>query len=185
MKRRPLAWLGQLIAYGAFAAFVGYFATAPAWQAADANRAQIKLSFTHAGARVQECRRLSPEELAKVAPNMRRPLECTRERVPVVIELDLDGQPLYRASIAPIGVWKDGASAVYRRFAVPPGRYRLTMRLRDDLPGRINAERAGRGAASGQWSGEWSSVQSADIELAARQNLVVDYRADKGGFLVH
>ncbi len=50
MKRRPLAWLGQLIAYGAFAAFVGYFAAAPAWQAADANRAQIKLSFTHAGA---------------------------------------------------------------------------------------------------------------------------------------
>jgi len=185
MKLKPLSWFGQLLAYSAFAAFVGYFAAAPAWHAADAGQAQIKLSFTHGGARLQECRRLSPEELAKVPPNMRRPLECSRERVPVVIELDLDGQPLYRASIPPSGVWKDGPSAVYQRFTVVPGKHRLIMRLRDNLPGRINAERAGRGEASGQWDGEWSAVQSADIELAARQNLVIDYRADKGGFLVH
>ena len=134
---------------------------------------------------MQECRRLSPEELAKIPPNMRRPLECSRERVPVVIELDLDGQPLYRASIPPSGVWKDGPSAAYQRFTVAPGQHRLDMRMRDDLPGRINAERAGRGNASGQWSGEWSAVQGVDIELAPRQNLVIDFRADKGGFLVH
>lgn len=185
MKLKPLRWFGQMAAYAAFAALVGYFAAAPAWQAANADLAQIKLSFIHGGARVQECRRLSPEELAKIPPNMRRPLECSRERVPVVIELDLDGQPLYRASIPPSGVWKDGPSAAYQRFTVAPGQHRLDMRMRDDLPGRINAERAGRGNASGQWSGEWSAVQGVNIELAPRQNLVIDFRADKGGFLVH
>jgi len=184
MKTGPLSWTGQLVAYAAFAAFVGTLAQAPSWQSADATRAQLKLSFTHGGARVQECRRLTQEELAKIPPNMRRPLDCSRERVPVVIELDLDGQPLYRAAIAPSGVWKDGPAAVYRRFTVPAGRHRLAMRLRDDLPGRINPERAGRGDAGGHWTGEWNYVRSVDIELAARDNRVIDFRADKGGFLV-
>ena len=185
MRLRPLAWLGQLVAYAAFAAFVGYFAAAPAWQAADPGLAQIKLSFTHGGTRVEKCRRLSPEELARIPPNMRRSLQCSRERVPVVVELDLDGQLLYRAALPPSGVWRDGPSAAYQRFAVPPGRHRLTMRLRDDLPGRVNPERAGRHEAAGGWIGEWNYAQNADIELAPRDNRVIDFRADKGGFLVH
>lgn len=184
MMLKPLAWAGQFVAYSSFAVLVGYFSASPAWQAADPGAAQLKLSFTHGGARVQECRRMTPEELAKIPPNMRRPLECSRERVPVVIELDLDGQPLYRASIPPSGVWRDGPSAVYKRFVVAPGRHRLVLRLRDNLPGRINSERANRGDASGQWVGDWNYVRRVDIDLAARDNRVIDFRADKGGFLV-
>jgi hypothetical protein len=173
---KPLRWFGQLIAYGAFATFVGYFAAAPAWQAADAEKAEIKFSLTHAGARLEECRRYTPEELAKIAPNMRRTLDCKRERVPVEVELEVDGQSLLRASLPPTGLWKDGPSVLYRRFALAPGPHRVTVRLRDDLPGRGDAKR---------WQGEWTAVRSADITLAPRQNFTIDYRADLGGFLLH
>jgi hypothetical protein len=185
MSLNPLRGLAQLIAYAAFAALVGYFAAAPAWQAADPAQAQLKLSFTHGGARLAECHRMTPEELAKIPPNMRRSLQCSRERVPVTVELEMDGQPLYRAVVPPGGLWKDGPSSVYWRFTVAPGRHRLTLRLRDDLPGRINPERAGRGSATSHWIGEWNYVRETDIVLAARDNRVIDFRADKGGFIVH
>lgn len=171
----PLRGLGQVIAYGAFAAFVGYFAAAPAWQAADASKAEIKFSFTHAGARLAECRRYTPEELAKIAPNMRRTLDCQRERVPVEVELEVDGEKLLRASLPPTGLWKDGPAVLYRRFPMAGGPHRVTLRLRDDLPGRGPASR---------WTGEWTTVRSAEIVLAPRQNFTIDYRADLGGFLL-
>jgi hypothetical protein len=167
MMRNGLRLLGQIAAYAAFAAFIGYFAAAPAWSPSDSSRAEIKLSFSHAGARVQECRRYTPEELAKIPPNMRRPLDCPRARVPLVVELDLDGAPLYRAMLPPSGAWKDGQSSVYRRFVVAPGAHRLAMRLRDSR------------RATG-----FDHEKSVAITLVPRQNLVVDFRPDKGGFLV-
>lgn len=172
----PLRGLGQLLAYGAFAAGVGYFAAAPAWQAADPELAQIKISLAHVGARLEVCRRYTPEELAKLAPNMRRTLDCKRERVPVVVELEVDGRVLLSEALAPTGLWKDGPSILYRRFAMAPGAHTLNVRLRDDL--------AGRGAAN-RWTGDWTAVRSADIMLAPRQNLTIDYRADLGGFRLH
>jgi hypothetical protein len=42
--------------------------------------ALIKLSFVHHGQRVAECRPYTADELAKLAPNMRAPLKCGRER---------------------------------------------------------------------------------------------------------
>jgi len=168
MMRKVLMVAGQALAYAAFAVLVGYFAAAPAYSPTDATKAEIKLSFSHGGARVQECRRYTQEELARIAPNMRRPMDCPRERVPLVVELDLDGAPLFRATLPPTGAWKDGQSSVYRRFVVNPGTYQLTMRLRD----------------SRRTEG-FDHQKTVAITLIPRQNLVVDFRADKGGFLVH
>ena len=44
--------------------------------------AQIRLSFVHGGDRAEPCRRRTREELEKLAPNMRKPLECSRRRLP-------------------------------------------------------------------------------------------------------
>jgi hypothetical protein len=161
-----LRLLGQLIAYGAFVGVIGYFAAAPAYAPFDAALAQIKVSFRHSGVPKVECRRFTPEEIAKLAPNMRRALDCSRERVPVVVEVELDGKPLYSASLTPTGIWKDGPSKVYRTFTVSPGRHRLAARLRESR--RIEG---------------FDYERAADIELVARQNFVVEFRADKGGFL--
>lgn len=163
---RVLRYFGQALAYALFAAVVGFFATRPAYTHLDPDKAMIKLSFNHAGEHVEECRRLSQEELEELAPNMRRPTQCARARVPLLVELMLDGTLIYSESLPPSGVTGDGASTAYRKFPVPVGRHQLVVRMRD----------------SRRESG-FDYEQSADITLARQQNFVIDFRPDLGGFL--
>jgi hypothetical protein len=86
---KPAAIVGQVILYGAFAAFIGYFATSPTYHQIPDDVALIKLSISHLGDR--ECRKRTPEELAKMPPNMRAPMDCPRERSDIRLEVDLDG----------------------------------------------------------------------------------------------
>ena len=113
---RPLAILGQALAYLLFAAVLGVFSAAPSYTHLEPDRALIKLSFSHAAQRKGECRRLTPEEIAAL---------------PVLVELVLDGRVVARELLPPAGLHGDGASAVYRRFPVKAGRHRLVARLRD------------------------------------------------------
>lgn len=129
---KPIAWIGQALLYALFALIIGYFSTSPSYQHLPPDQALIKLSFSHQGKLIAECRRRTPEELAKLAPNMRAPLDCQRERSPVTVEIDLDGTPTYRLVAKPSGLSKDGASTVYHRFTVPAGEHRLAIRLNDD-----------------------------------------------------
>ncbi len=165
MRVSPGQILGQVAVYGAFMAVLGYFATLPAYSYLDPGAAVVTLSFRHAGATVRECRRLTPEEIAALPPNMRRPTDCPRARVSLLIELQLDDEILYRASLAPSGLAGDGASSAFERFVVAPGRYRLSARLRDS--------RREQG---------FDHQMAEDIELLPGQHLVVDFRADTGGF---
>lgn len=162
---KPLHLLGQAIAYAAFAGVIGYFSTRPAYTHLDPELALIKLSFSHAGQHKGECRQLSPEDLAKLPPNMRRPLDCPRERLPLQVELVLDGEVLYRGELPPSGLAGDGASTAYRKFPVAPGRHRLAARLRD------SARPTG-----------YDYEKEADITLHPRQNFVIDFRPALGGF---
>ena len=129
---RPLSWIGQALLYGLFALLIGYFSHSPAYRHLPADQALIKLSFSHEGKRIAACRQRTAEELAKLAPNMRAPMDCPRERSPVTVEIDLDGTPVYRHVAQPSGLSKDGASTVYHRFPVHAGEHRLAIRLNDD-----------------------------------------------------
>lgn len=163
---KPLTWVGQLAAYAAFMTFVGYFSAAPAYAPFDVDKALIKVSFRVTGPPKVECRRLSPEEIAKLAPNMRRDLDCPRARLPVAVEIDLDGKIRYAASLPPTGLWDDGPASAYRTLTMAPGRHALTARLRDS-----------------RRTGGFDHVRSAEIDLVPGQIFVIDFRADKGGFL--
>ncbi len=163
---RPLAILGQALAYLLFAAVLGVFSAAPSYTHLEPDRALIKLSFSHAAQRKGECRRLTPEEIAALPPNMRRTQDCPRERLPVLVELVLDGRVVARELLPPAGLHGDGASAVYRRFPVNAGRHRLVARLRD----------------SGRTEG-FDYEGAAEVELAPGQNFVVDFRSETGGFI--
>lgn len=163
---KPAQFAGQGLALILFAVFLGYFSANPSYTHVDPGKALIKLSLRHAGQRKGECRRLSPEEIAKLAPNMRRVMDCPRERVDVVVELALDGEVLFHASLAPKGLARDGASAVYQRFVVEPGRHHMRARLRDS------------NRAEG-----FDYETEADIDLRPGQNLAVDFRSDIGEFV--
>lgn len=159
-------YLGQVAVYVLFAAVIGYFSNSPAYTHLPADRALIKLSFSHGGAPISECRRLSAEEIAALPPNMRRPLDCPRQRVPVFVELAIDGNVLYAASLPPAGLSGDGQSRVYARFVVTPGPHRVRVRLRD------TARTEG-----------FDHVAVRDLELRPLQNLAIDFRAARGGFI--
>jgi hypothetical protein len=162
---RPLAYVGQGAAYLMLALGIGYLSDRPAYTHFPRDMALIKLSFAH-GAQKEECRRRSAEELAKLAPNMRKPTACSRERLPVAVELLLDGEPLYQAILPPTGLAGDGPSRTYQRFAVPPGRHELSARLRDsDRAEGFDYER------------------TAAVELAPGQSVAIDFRPEMGGFV--
>ena len=155
----------QALFYIGFMAVVGYFSTRPAYTHQDPSLALVKLSFSHAGERKEDCRQLSPEEIANLAPNMRRPMKCGRERVPLHVELLLDGRMIYSAELPPSGLAGGGESSAYQRFPVPPGTHRLTARLRDT--------RREHG---------FDHERTETVTLSPRQNFVIDFKADTGGF---
>jgi hypothetical protein len=163
------AWLritGQVAVFIAIFAAVAALADWPRWQQIAAQEAVIKLSFTHGSNRQAECRRRTPEELAKLPANMRKPLECPRRRGPVYVELDIDGRTIFRASLPPGGVSGDGPSRVYERFVVPAGPHAIAVRLRDTPR-----------------SEGFDYVKSGDIVLAPEQNFVIDFRPEARGFV--
>ena len=157
--------LFQVVAYALFAAFVGYFSSAPPYRHLGPDRAVVKLSLSHAGERKQECRQRTPEELAKLAPNRRARLDCPRERSDVRVELEMDGAVLARVEARPSGLRRDLPSTIYRRVEVPADRHTFRARLADDA------------------SGEFRHQREATMELPAGRVLVVDFVASRGGFL--
>lgn len=159
---KPAAIIGQIILYGAFAAFIGFFSTAPTYQQIPDDVALIKLSMSHLGGR--ECRTRTPEELAKLPPNMRAPLLCPRGRSDIKLVLELDGKQLFETIMHPTGLSGDGISTVYKRFEVKAGTYRLAAKMNDNL---INPG--------------FNHVKEAKVTLKPAQVLVVDFNPDKGG----
>ncbi len=159
-------YAAQLALFGAFALVVGYFASAPVYTHVEPDKAVIRVTFRHPGQLKGECRRLTQEELEKLAPNMRRPLDCPRQRVPLLLELVLDGEVLFRDLLPPSGLNSDGAATAYERFVVEPGSHHLVARLRDS--------RREEG---------FDYEKEIRFDLEKQQNFVIDFRPETGGFL--
>jgi hypothetical protein len=163
-----MRYAGQAVAYAAFVALIAFFATAPVYNPIDPDAAMLKLSFIHVGQRKVECRKMSPEEIARLPPNMRLTLDCPRERLPLLVELELDGTLLLRRELTASGLSHDRASSIYQKFVVAPGRHVVTARLCD----------------SARTQG-FDYTRSTEVELKPQQNFVVDFNAAAGGFSFH
>ncbi|MBN8476673.1 hypothetical protein [Sulfuritalea sp.] len=159
---KPAAIIGQIVLYGAFAAFIGYFSTNPIYKQIPDDVALVKLSMSHLGGR--ECRKRTAEELAKLPPNMRAPLDCPRGRSDTKIVLELDDKPLYEVIMHPTGLSRDGVGTVFKRFELKAGTYKLAARMNDNLvnPG-------------------YNFVKEEQITLKPAQVLVIDFNPDQGG----
>src|SRR5215510_6882473 len=94
----------QLLLYVPLMALLGFFSTQPRFTHIPEIMALLRLSFSHAGERKQECKQRTPEELAKLPPNMRALQDCPRERSAVTVELELDSERIYSGEIAPGGL---------------------------------------------------------------------------------
>jgi len=141
-----------------------FFSAAPTWRSLPEGMGVVKLSFTHGGAR--NCRQLDAEELARLPANMRKREICDRERAALRLELDIDGEPALRAELPPSGLAGDGPARVYQRFPLDAGDHKIAIRLADT------------GRADG-----FDYEAARRVNLAAEQNLVIDFRAEQGGFV--
>ena len=133
ISNKPLRYLLQAINYTVFITLIWYFATAPSIRILDDNEAVVTIAFAHAGELREPCRKLSSEELAELAQNMRSAEKCPRERSPVTIEAMLDGQAVYSESLQPPGLFNDGGVDVYFSRKVPAGKHRFEVKMDDSV----------------------------------------------------
>ena len=157
----------QVIIYAAFGFVVAYLSFWPKYEYASADLAAVKLSLSHATERVEECVQLTPQQIAELAPNMRHAQSCGSERLPLVLELDIDGETTVELRAEPSGLWNDGPASVYERFELPPGAHALTVRMRDSAD--VDA---------------WDYTHTQDVVLAAGRYLTITFRAENGGFRI-
>lgn len=127
----------------------------------------LTLSFSHGADRKAACRKATPEELAALPPNMRRPEICPRARPSIRVEFDVNGDRFFEADVPPSGIAGDGPSRVHQRFVLPTGNHNVAVRMRD---------RAGE-------TFDWEALRSLEIDTADHR--VIDFRADAGGFVFH
>ena len=159
-------FIGQAVVYGAIAAAVGYVSAFPVYHQVPPGLAQVKLALQHGGNRVEDCHKLTPEELAKLPSTERRPIVCSRERLPVLVQISIDGQSLYEQVLEPTGLSRDGVSRAYEKFLVPAGKHVIEAKLRD----------------SKRTEG-FDFDQKLATDLKPWQNLAIDFNAEQGGFL--
>lgn len=165
-KRTPFQLLGQGATFAVFAVVIGYLSNSPAYIAHPPSQAQLKLSFTHAGKHVEECKKRTREELMALPANMRTPMDCSRERWPVIVDLSLDGEKLYTGVATPTGLSKDGHSSFYEEFSVQSGKHTVTIGMWDS-----------RGdAGAGDYDYELEQV----VDLTPKEVLVIGFNNETG-----
>lgn len=159
--------IAQLAAFAAFALAVGALAVYPRYEVASAGEGALRLSIAAPGRILGECRRLTPAELAARAPNMRAELECPRERSPLRVRLEVDGDTLYEAALPPSGIARDGNARAYRLFPLAAGRHELFVQVSDDerVPG-------------------YAFQRRVHVDLAPGQLITVDFQRERGGVLI-
>lgn len=163
---RGLRLAGQFVIIVALFAGVAWLSDRPVYRQIPENSGIMMLTFVHGADRKGECRRLTPEEIAKLPPNMRRVQDCPRVRRSIYVELDIDGRRIYAADLKPTGIAGDGPSRVYQRFVMPAGKYDVAVRMRDT-------------ARADGFDHERRGI----VDFAPSQVFVIDYRPESGEFI--
>jgi len=157
----------QILNYTMFMGLVWYFSIYPPYQRLEDNQAMITFTMSHVGKHVTECKKTSYEELMKLPPNMRKPMDCPRERSPVIMELLLDDEVIYSHTAQPVGLYKDQGIDVYEDIKVPAGRYNIKAWVNDDVKveGPIYKHEQ-------------------DIDIKEEQHLVIQFESGINGFTI-
>lgn len=167
MPEALLRYAAQAVLYGLFAAVVGLFSVWPPYRQIGPEQALLRLSFRHPGKPVGDCHERSAEELAKLQPQFRSGTECPRERSPVKVRIEFDGERIYDESFPPAGLHRDGAASGYRRLSIAAGEHDLRVSVNDDVrSGKATYERAQK------------------VHVVPGQIVLIDILADQGGVVI-
>lgn len=157
----------QALNYALFMALVWYFSFQPSFQRLTPDQAVVTLAFAHAGERREECRTLSPEEMAKLPPNMRLATDCPRERSPITVDLLLDGELVMQEIANPPGLYGDQGVDVYKSVKVLAGEHQLKVSMNDNS--RVEGP---------------THTHEQTVSLVPAQLLVIDFNSDIHKFVI-
>ncbi len=157
----------QVLNYALFMLLVWYFSAAPPYTQLKPDQAVITVAFAHAGKRLEDCRQLSQEELARLPPNMRAPMDCPRERSPVTVQLLVDGELLIEEVANAPGLYSDLGIDVYRSAKVPVGNHTLAVEMNDNA--RVEGP---------------TYTHEETVNLEPAQLLVIDFNSETGSFII-
>lgn len=127
-------WLIAAVVTGAAAALLARASAAPiTFHGTDA--ARLRLSWSARPARIEVCRTVSAEELAKRPEHMRQRVECEGHFATYALRVEVDGRPADEAIVHGGGLRHDRPIYLLREFGVPRGAHRIrvsfTRRERD------------------------------------------------------
>jgi hypothetical protein len=94
--------------------------------------AVIRLSWRTATAFVEECRTLTPEELARLPVHMRREQVCEGRLLPYTLHVEYDGVPVLERRVLGAGARQDRPLSVFEELRVPPGDHHVRVRWLPD-----------------------------------------------------
>ncbi len=126
-------YLGQALFYALFFIPLAYFTQQPLHRHLDDDMAVLKVAVRHAGKVIGECTPINGGDAANRPSNLQKVEICPRERSPLQLELILDGETMYRATVPASGLHSDGTSSMYQRFSIPAGTYHLKLKMNDDV----------------------------------------------------
>ena len=123
--------VGALCAVGVLLATV--ILSRVAWQSADPDTAELRLSWRIPAPAHQECRPPTEAELRDVLPHMRPAEICTDEAIPFRLTIALDGDTLLSEPIVRSSP-RARTITVFRSFRISPGSYALEVAFLPELP---------------------------------------------------
>jgi ferredoxin/coenzyme F420-reducing hydrogenase delta subunit len=109
-----ITWLGSILPY----------------RAPYSPEPELVVSFNHHG-NIVAPRKLTKEELDARQPQMRAQINVARERVPVRLRVQVDGQTVHEESYRAKGLSQDGPSIAVVRLPVTPGAHQVQVELND------------------------------------------------------
>jgi len=158
-------YAGQVVVYAGLMLVIGFFADTPSYQFFKPDHALIKVAFVHSGKAKGGCRIRTAEELSKLAPNMRMKKVCPRNRLPLMLELFVDGKQIYKDVLPATGFRNTGPSMVYKSFPVSTGHHKIMVRMRD-------SER----------TEGYDYTTETEVMLKPSRHFVIQFRAERGEF---
>jgi coenzyme F420-reducing hydrogenase delta subunit/Pyruvate/2-oxoacid:ferredoxin oxidoreductase delta subunit len=115
------------------ALLIWHFSDSPGFSVIDRDESLLLFTMIDKGERLVPCTEPTIEELK--AQNF---TECQRERVPVRVELKVDGVKVLSKVYKPRGIRRDGPSYAYEKIIVAPGIHRVSIQIRDSRKVRYN-----------------------------------------------
>ena len=126
-------YLVQALLYGLFFIPIVWLTHLPVHRHLEEGMAELKIAVRHAGAIVGACKPAIAGNYTPLPGDKQRPEICPRERSPLQLELLMNGETLYRATVPAPGLHDDGVASIYRRFTIPAGSHHLQLRMNDNI----------------------------------------------------